>query len=42
LKNEEDEEIDVSTLTAEKGLVLFLVPKADTRKLALPRLTTLS
>jgi peroxiredoxin Q/BCP len=32
LKNEKDEDIDVSTLIAEKGLVLFLVPKADTRK----------
>jgi hypothetical protein len=31
LKNEKDEDVDVSTLTAEKGLVLFLVPKADTR-----------
>jgi len=30
LKNEKDEDIDISTLTAEKGLVLFLVPKADT------------
>jgi peroxiredoxin Q/BCP len=34
LKNEKDEDIDVSALTAEKGLVLFLVPKADTRELA--------
>lgn len=32
LKNEKGEDIDVSTLTAEKGLVLFLVPKADTRR----------
>jgi len=32
LKNEKDEGIDVSTLTAEKGLVLFLVPRADTRE----------
>ena len=32
LKNEKDEDVDVSTLTAEKGLVLFLVPKADTRE----------
>jgi peroxiredoxin Q/BCP len=31
LKNEKDEDVDVSTLTGEKGLVLFLVPKADTR-----------
>ncbi|KAI0764939.1 AhpC-TSA-domain-containing protein [Fomes fomentarius] len=30
LKNEEDEDIDVATLTAEKGVILFLVPKADT------------
>jgi uncharacterized Rmd1/YagE family protein len=31
LKNEKDVDVDVSTLTGEKGLVLFLVPKADTR-----------
>ncbi|KAF7968672.1 hypothetical protein HWV62_9829 [Athelia sp. TMB] len=30
LKNEKGEDVDVSTLTAEKGLILFLVPKADT------------
>ncbi|KAF7377183.1 AhpC-TSA-domain-containing protein [Mycena sanguinolenta] len=30
LKNEKDEDVEVSTLTEEKGLVLFLVPKADT------------
>ncbi|KAJ7618054.1 thioredoxin-like protein [Roridomyces roridus] len=30
LKNEKDEDVDVSSLTADKGLVLFLVPKADT------------
>jgi peroxiredoxin Q/BCP len=30
LQNEKNESIDVSTLTAEKGVVLFLVPKADT------------
>ncbi|KAJ6574420.1 thioredoxin-like protein [Mycena capillaripes] len=30
LKNEKDEDVDVSTLTEDKGLVLFLVPKADT------------
>ena len=34
LKNEKGEDVDVSTLTAEKGLVLFLVPKADTRESA--------
>jgi hypothetical protein len=33
LKNEKNEDVDVCTLTVEKGLVLFLVPKADTRKL---------
>jgi peroxiredoxin Q/BCP len=32
LKDEKDEDIDVSTLTTENGLVLFLVPKADTRE----------
>jgi peroxiredoxin Q/BCP len=30
LKNEQDDDVDVATLTAEKGVVLFLVPKADT------------
>jgi peroxiredoxin Q/BCP len=30
LKNEKDEDVDVATLAAEKGVVLFLVPKADT------------
>ncbi|GJE92478.1 AhpC-TSA-domain-containing protein [Phanerochaete sordida] len=30
LKNEKGEDVDVSTLTAEKGVILFLVPKADT------------
>ncbi|KAI1798171.1 AhpC-TSA-domain-containing protein [Ganoderma leucocontextum] len=30
LKNEKDEDVDVATLTAEKGIVVFLVPKADT------------
>ncbi|KZP14891.1 AhpC-TSA-domain-containing protein [Athelia psychrophila] len=30
LKNEKGEDIDVSTLTNEKGLIVFLVPKADT------------
>ncbi|KAH8103399.1 AhpC-TSA-domain-containing protein, partial [Cristinia sonorae] len=30
LKTEKDEDIDVASLTAEKGVVLFLVPKADT------------
>jgi peroxiredoxin Q/BCP len=33
LKNEKDEDVDVSTLAAEKGVVFFLVPKADTREL---------
>jgi peroxiredoxin Q/BCP len=33
LKNEKDEDVDVQSLTTEKGLVLFLVPKADTRSL---------
>ncbi|KAK7051763.1 AhpC-TSA-domain-containing protein [Favolaschia claudopus] len=30
LKNEKDEDVEVSALTEDKGLVLFLVPKADT------------
>ncbi|KAG8221416.1 thioredoxin-like protein [Butyriboletus roseoflavus] len=30
VKNEKGEDIDTASLTAEKGVVLFLVPKADT------------
>ncbi|KAI0042770.1 AhpC-TSA-domain-containing protein [Auriscalpium vulgare] len=30
LKNEQGEEVDVSTLTAEKGAILFSIPRADT------------
>jgi peroxiredoxin Q/BCP len=30
LKNEKGEDIDTGSITAEKGVVLFLVPKADT------------
>ncbi|EEB89428.1 hypothetical protein MPER_12474 [Moniliophthora perniciosa FA553] len=30
LKNEKDEDVDVSKLATEKGVVIFLVPKADT------------
>lgn len=30
LKNEKDEEVEVANLAAEKGVILFLVPKADT------------
>ncbi|KAH9919977.1 AhpC-TSA-domain-containing protein [Epithele typhae] len=30
LKTEKDEDVDVATLAAEKGVVFFLVPKADT------------
>jgi len=30
LKNEKDEDVEVSSLVADKGLILFLVPKADT------------
>jgi len=30
LKNEKEEDIDIGTLAAEKGVVLFLIPKADT------------
>lgn len=32
LKNEKDEDVDVAQLAAKKSLVLFLVPKADTRQ----------
>ncbi|KAI0371986.1 AhpC-TSA-domain-containing protein [Pilatotrama ljubarskyi] len=30
LKNEKDEDVDVATLAANRGVVIFLVPKADT------------
>ncbi|CCM02428.1 uncharacterized protein FIBRA_04526 [Fibroporia radiculosa] len=30
LKNEKGEDVDVDTLASEKGVILFLVPKADT------------
>ncbi|KAF9802746.1 hypothetical protein IEO21_09828 [Rhodonia placenta] len=30
LQNEKGEDVEVSTLAAEKGVILFLVPKADT------------
>ncbi|OSD08052.1 peroxiredoxin Q, partial [Trametes coccinea BRFM310] len=30
VKNEKDEDVDVASLAAEKGVVIFLVPKADT------------
>ncbi|OCH84555.1 peroxiredoxin Q [Obba rivulosa] len=30
LKNEQGEDVDVTSLTAEKGVIVFLVPKADT------------
>lgn len=32
LKNEKNEDVQIADLTSEKGVVLFLVPKADTRK----------
>jgi peroxiredoxin Q/BCP len=32
LKNEKGEDVDTASLTAEQGVVLFLVPKADTRE----------
>ncbi len=31
LKDEKGEDIQVADLAAEKGVILFLVPKADTR-----------
>lgn len=31
LKNEKDEDVEISSLATEKGVVFFLVPKADTR-----------
>jgi hypothetical protein len=35
LKNEKNEDILVADLASENGVVLFLVPKADTRKVIL-------
>jgi len=32
LKNEKGEDVDVATLASEKGVIFFLVPKADTRE----------
>lgn len=34
LKNEKGEDVDTATLAADKGVILFLVPKADTRESA--------
>jgi thioredoxin-dependent peroxiredoxin len=31
LKNEKGEDIQVADLASEKGVIIFLVPKADTR-----------
>jgi thioredoxin-dependent peroxiredoxin len=39
LKTEKGEDVNVSTLAAEKGVVFFLVPKADTRELNIIILT---
>ena len=33
--NEKDEDVEIGELAAEKGVMLFLVPKADTRTLLL-------
>ena len=32
LKNEANEDVQIAELASEKGVVLFLVPKADTRE----------
>lgn len=32
LKNEKEEDVDVASLAEEKGVILFLVPRADTRE----------
>lgn len=37
IKNEKGEDVDTASLTAEKGVVLFLVPKADTREYLVAR-----
>lgn len=40
LKNENGEDVETSGLVAQRGVVLFLVPKADTRaSLSIPCLT---
>jgi len=36
LKNEKDEDIQVADLASERGVILFLVPKADTRESIYP------
>ena len=36
LKNEKGEDLDVSSLASDKGVVFFLVPKADTRTCTAP------
>lgn len=38
LKNEKGEEVNVQGLAAENGLILFLVPRADTRECLLPKI----
>ena len=38
LKNEKDEDIQVADLASEKGVILFLVPKADTREFIYPKI----
>lgn len=40
LKNEKGEDVDTASLTTEKGVVLFLVPKADTREYLIVRSLT--
>lgn len=35
LKNEKDEDFDVSSVTADKGVIIFLVPKANTSAFSL-------
>ena len=37
LKNEKGEDIEISKLAEDQGLVIFLVPKADTRQSSLFR-----
>lgn len=36
LRNEKDEEFDVSTVAKTKGAIIFLVPKVNTGELSLP------
>jgi thioredoxin-dependent peroxiredoxin len=40
LKNEKNEDIQIADIASERGVVLFLVPKVDTRKDMPPRFSS--